>query len=404
MLRRRSFGDSQSSAQPTLIELHGFFYFCKIMGKKFSLYTDRLDQLDQDSLLEYKEVVSRYPYCQYAQLMFLLNLKKLGDDETYRSLLSLVAISLPDRNRLKLQVENIGTTGRLSVEPDSQIRATSSLPKKEERMPWAENRRKQAARPLSRPVLKTEKKNSQSPVPPVQPELHNRKIQESASDVEQKREQQLQRVGFVPVVEEQSASTDAPRHIDVEQVRAMLHKGRASNGKKASSDETLSRSLSEAASVSSLPGRAFPGERPSAGSDRDSMRQEEPIRQKSLVQKPGPAVGHPLMDAVQRISNSQTNKPHLSSGELIDRFLQGGGEHPIRIDENFDYSSFDPDQGGSSVEDFSFGTETLAEMYLKSNTPEKAIAVYEQLRLKFPEKSSYFAELIRKVRKDYSIK
>ena len=43
-------------------------------------------------------------------------------------------------------------------------------------------------------------------------------------------------------------------------------------------------------------------------------------------------------------------------------------------------------------------------MYLKSNTPEKAIAVYEHLRLKFPEKSSYFAELIRKVRKKYSIK
>lgn len=374
------------------------------MGKKFSLYSDRLDLLDPDSLLEYKEVVSRYPYCQYAQLMFLLNLKKLGDEETYRSLLSRVAISVPDRDRLKLQVENIGNTGRLSVEPDSQIRASSSLPKKEERMPWAENRRKQAAKPLARPVLKAEKANGQSPMPYTRPERPDRNIQESASDVEAQREQQIRRVGFVPVVERQSTQPDAPKRIDVEQVRAMLHKGRASNGKKASSDETLSRSLSDAVSVPSLPSHPFPAELSSANPEKDSIQLGESDRRKNSTQEMNQAVGHPLMAAVRISAESPLGKPSLTSGELIDRFLQGGGEHPIKIDENFDYSSFDPDQGGSSVEDFSFGTETLAEMYLRSNTPEKAIAVYEHLRLKFPEKSSYFAGLIRKVKKDYSIK
>ena len=391
------------SAQPTHSELHGFSYFCRIMGKKFSLYNDRLDLLDPDSLLEYKEVVSRYPYCQYAQLMLLLNLKKLGDEETYRSLLSRVAISVPDRDRLKLQVENIGNTGRLSVEPDSQIRASSSLPKKEERMPWAENRRRQTARPLAKPVLKAEKENAQSPTPPARPEQPGRKIQKTVSDAEARREQQIRRAGFVPVVEEQSAPMDAPKHIDVEQVRAMLHKGRAANGKKASSDETLSRNLSDAAE-SSLQGIPFPVEKSSMSPDRGSVRQDESGQPENSRQESSLSVRHPLMAAVRHAADARAGNARLSSGELIDRFLQGGGEHPIRIDENFDYSSFDPDQGGSSVEDFSFGTETLAEMYLKSNTPEKAIAVYEHLRLKFPEKSSYFAELIRKVRKKYSIK
>lgn len=45
-------------------------------------------------------------------------------------------------------------------------------------------------------------------------------------------------------------------------------------------------------------------------------------------------------------------------------------------------------------------TETLARIYLKQDNPQKAIWAYEQLQLKFPEKKTYFANLISQIEKE----
>jgi tetratricopeptide (TPR) repeat protein len=45
-----------------------------------------------------------------------------------------------------------------------------------------------------------------------------------------------------------------------------------------------------------------------------------------------------------------------------------------------------------------FLTETLARIYIKQGYYSRAIDIYERLSLKFPEKSSYFASLIEKVK------
>ena len=43
-------------------------------------------------------------------------------------------------------------------------------------------------------------------------------------------------------------------------------------------------------------------------------------------------------------------------------------------------------------------SEYLARIYIEQNKKEKAIAIYESLSLKFPEKKSYFAGLIKKLK------
>ncbi len=260
------------------------------MSKKFSLYP--VASLDEDTLLEYKEALSRYPYCQYARLMFLLNLRHTDDKESFRITLPVTAINLPDRVRLKEQVESlrpsIGIQRKPAQEPAHQ---NNALPRRhiESFSPWSQALpRTGAVRPEKVPH-REQQPQSESIAPPA----------------------------FRPIVDEPVSAQSA------------IHTGHL----------------------------------------RFSNRTRE-----------------------QAIANA-----------LIDRFLNGG-EHPIKVNENFDYAAFDPDTGNSSREDFSFGSETLAEMYLRNNAPRKAIAVYENLSLKFPEKNRYFANLIRKVKQEYSIK
>jgi hypothetical protein len=86
----------------------------------------------------------------------------------------------------------------------------------------------------------------------------------------------------------------------------------------------------------------------------------------------------------------------LQQTELIDKFIIANPRiEPIR------------EKGSHQIEDLSkphveekesFVTETLARIYINQGYFSKAIDIYEKLSLKFPEKSSYFAAQIEKVK------
>ena len=268
------------------------------MAKKISLLANgNPAAMNHDSLLEYKELTIRYPYCQCARLMFLLNLRQIDDQAAYKTALPLTAINLPDRVRLKEQVD------RLQPSPVAAPKTREEFPRQQETLP---RRHVESFSPWSQALPRSVNALTHPAKPQAQPMEEN--------------------PGFTPIVEPPAENTNRPIHI--EEVRTLLNR-----------------------------------------------------------------------------QNKETQtRPRVNANAIIDNFLSGNSEHSITIDESFDYNSFDPDTGNSNREDFSFGSETLAQMYLSNNAPKKAIAVYENLRLKFPEKSSYFAKLINKVKKDYHIK
>jgi tetratricopeptide (TPR) repeat protein len=83
--------------------------------------------------------------------------------------------------------------------------------------------------------------------------------------------------------------------------------------------------------------------------------------------------------------------------ELIDNFLNKAGNQ-TRIVPSDNSSVPDKDFSVKSVEENDdLMTETLANIHIKQGRYQKAIEIFERLRLKYPEKSVYFARRIEEM-------
>ncbi|MCX6325829.1 MAG: hypothetical protein NT144_04145 [Bacteroidia bacterium] len=90
------------------------------------------------------------------------------------------------------------------------------------------------------------------------------------------------------------------------------------------------------------------------------------------------------------------NSKKQFQSELIDKFIIANPRiEPVKEKTNlpagYILKPFVEEEGG-------FVTETLARIYINQGYYSKAIEIYEKLSLKFPEKSSYFASQIEKVK------
>ncbi|UCG27786.1 MAG: hypothetical protein JSV24_00060 [Bacteroidales bacterium] len=94
-------------------------------------------------------------------------------------------------------------------------------------------------------------------------------------------------------------------------------------------------------------------------------------------------------------SDNTGDRMDYSNTQLIDKFLESDPRiiSPIEPEEDQEDISLK-----SVTEDEGFITDTLAQIYVKQGYYSKAIFAYEKLSLKFPEKSSYFASQIQKIK------
>jgi len=110
-----------------------------------------------------------------------------------------------------------------------------------------------------------------------------------------------------------------------------------------------------------------------------------------------PRASKPVMEQTDSTDNIDENElKRQQQSELIDKFIIANPRIEQGKDKNLypvtDLAAPYLEEKGGLV------TETLARIYVSQEYYSKAIAIYEKLCLKYPEKSSYFATQIKKVK------
>jgi len=95
------------------------------------------------------------------------------------------------------------------------------------------------------------------------------------------------------------------------------------------------------------------------------------------------------------IARSIQNKPDKKQ-TLIEKFLEAQPKMPRVKDQESDSPM--EGQKQKEAENDDFVTETLATIYAQQGYYRKAIQIFEKLSLKYPEKSTYFAAHIEKIK------
>ncbi len=102
----------------------------------------------------------------------------------------------------------------------------------------------------------------------------------------------------------------------------------------------------------------------------------------------------PIQREISAFANENSEENDLEKKkkiELIDKFIQTNPKIPqIKHDVKGSNFIFEPSKSDNSY----LMTETLAKVYLEQHKYQKAIQAYEILILKYPEKSSFFADRI----------
>lgn len=94
-------------------------------------------------------------------------------------------------------------------------------------------------------------------------------------------------------------------------------------------------------------------------------------------------------------------EPPIKNDDLIDTFIKN---QPGISRQKANFFNAREVAASSIVDQDNIVSETLANIYMDQGHYEKAKNIYRKLSLKFPEKSSYFAALIEKARKEDNIK
>jgi hypothetical protein len=138
--------------------------------------------------------------------------------------------------------------------------------------------------------------------------------------------------------------------------------------------------------------------------DKEDLSPEQKIAgQKEEITLPTESLSHTFTEWLDNLDSKASadqmkitdQQKRMHEKELIDAFIEA---QPKIIPGKDEPESREDISEASIKYDEHLMTETLAQIYLKQGYYAKAIHAYEKLSLKFPEKSSYFAAQINRIK------
>ena len=296
------------------------------------------EQLKSGNSTEVKGLLDQFPYCQSAQLLYLLSLLK-ENDIRYASRLKLAAAYAGDRTILK---DLVGEFDVLAIEKNE---TTAEVPKA----------------PLDRvgsPSVDIPEnvKEDNNEKPAEKPRGFRRK-----SDVIKRKWKRF------------TAKETNNLKAELDKIRAEI--------------EALDKLIDET-------GKKFENTIPVTEKVKSTSK---PVQESTKREKP--EAGLAADTSKEKIEKPSPGKLK-SKSEIVDQFIENS-PRITRSKTDF-YNPVDWVRN-SAIDKEEIISETLAKIYHNQGNTEKALKIYKKLCLKYPEKSSYFAALIEKIKSENNL-
>ncbi len=292
--------------------------------------------LTEATLAEYRQLVEKYPFCSTLWMLYLKNLQ-LTNDIRFDEVLKRGAVSCPDRTQLFALIHQQPSNNKQDVE--TTVPETEPMPE------------------TSNPVTET-----------AEPEKTSEQITETSAE---------EQAGNIPELEKQYLANAV--------------------------NATILQEVSQLQNETETPAKK--ADNPPASTDENEK--EEMSEDIPLGNRLNPDEQHSFDEWISLL-NRKTSSPEKNTDKakenkskkhsvdefdaLIEQFLQ---KEPKIIPKKKQFYSPVNMARLSVTEDPEIVTETLALIYMQQGDFTRALRAYEKLSLKYPEKSSYFANQIK---------
>ena len=337
------------------------------------------EKLDEDTLDSLKEALDAYPFFQAGRMLWIKNLHKL-DHIRYNSELKLAAAFIPDRSRLFFLINDLFSP--LSA-PDEESRSAVE----DENSPGEAGSISDAGKSSSQPESDQALRSL------------NNQAEGGSREADSEEEPELKTgddANYFDVNDSVSSATG--ELIDFSTFDEDENPQQESDAK--TNDENVvlpSAELLDYEKEAYASAYSVEKETPPSAVD---FNQSHSFSEWLRLLRQMPSGKEEKTDEDQEQAPSGNEKGSSGKMDLINNFLDSGGDQKRIV------PSGETDEAGVPNEDFSapfteenedLMTETLADIHIQQQRYHKAIEIFERLRLKYPEKSVYFARRIEEM-------